>query len=255
MRQTAAMARWLPPRPGRRRPADGHREGATMNDTPGWASPGSAPVRRAGPRHVRTPSPRPADRDPAHEPSSPPPPKWSKEQPPPASGPPPRPAPASTSAHAARPDRPVTGPAGRPDPPARLGRRSAPDGRLGRLAPRPAAKPGVIPLRPLGVGEILDGAVSTMRAHWRTVLGISLTVAVAHPDRRHPASSGFWSWTPPEHRRPEATRAPALSEPWTAPWRRLLAIGVVLADHPARHARRHRAAHHGRSAAPCWAAR
>jgi hypothetical protein len=36
----------------------------------------------------------------------------------------------------------------------------------------------VIPLRPLGVGEILDGAVSTMRAYWRTVLGISLTVAV-----------------------------------------------------------------------------
>ncbi|MCZ4611884.1 hypothetical protein O3S80_50685, partial [Streptomyces sp. Lzd4kr] len=44
--------------------------------------------------------------------------------------------------------------------------------------PPPAAKPGVIPLRPLGVGEILDGAVSTMRTHWRTVLGISLTVAI-----------------------------------------------------------------------------
>ncbi|EST26272.1 glycerophosphoryl diester phosphodiesterase membrane domain-containing protein, partial [Streptomyces roseochromogenus] len=44
--------------------------------------------------------------------------------------------------------------------------------------PPPAAKPGVIPLRPLGVGEILDGAVSTMRTHWRTVLGISLTVAL-----------------------------------------------------------------------------
>lgn len=42
----------------------------------------------------------------------------------------------------------------------------------------PAAKPGIIPLRPLGVGEILDGAVTTMRAHWRTVLGISLAVAV-----------------------------------------------------------------------------
>ncbi|GAB3124491.1 glycerophosphoryl diester phosphodiesterase membrane domain-containing protein [Streptomyces calidiresistens] len=44
--------------------------------------------------------------------------------------------------------------------------------------PRWAPKPGVIPLRPLGVGEILDGAVSTARAHWRTVLGISLGVAV-----------------------------------------------------------------------------
>jgi hypothetical protein len=36
----------------------------------------------------------------------------------------------------------------------------------------------VIPLRPLGVGEILDGAVSTMRTHWRTVLGISLALSV-----------------------------------------------------------------------------
>ncbi|MGP4114791.1 DUF7544 domain-containing protein [Streptomyces sp. 4N509B] len=41
-----------------------------------------------------------------------------------------------------------------------------------------AAKPGVIPLRPLGVGEILDGAVSTARAHWRTVLAIALGVAI-----------------------------------------------------------------------------
>ncbi|MDX3068016.1 glycerophosphoryl diester phosphodiesterase membrane domain-containing protein, partial [Streptomyces sp. ND04-05B] len=44
--------------------------------------------------------------------------------------------------------------------------------------PPMAAKPGVIPLRPLGVGEILDGAVSTMRANWRPVLGISLAVSV-----------------------------------------------------------------------------
>ncbi|WP_030625195.1 DUF7544 domain-containing protein [Streptomyces sclerotialus] len=44
--------------------------------------------------------------------------------------------------------------------------------------PPPAAKPGVIPLRPLGVSEILDGAVATMRAHWRTMMGISLVVAV-----------------------------------------------------------------------------
>ncbi|OKI28392.1 hypothetical protein [Streptomyces sp. CB03911] len=39
-------------------------------------------------------------------------------------------------------------------------------------------KPGVIPLRPLGVGEILDGAFSTVRRHWRTTLGISLGLAV-----------------------------------------------------------------------------
>ncbi|MDT0309983.1 hypothetical protein RM780_23950 [Streptomyces sp. DSM 44917] len=40
------------------------------------------------------------------------------------------------------------------------------------------AKPGVIPLRPLGIGEILDGAVSTTRAHWRTALAIALGIAI-----------------------------------------------------------------------------
>src|SRR5262245_61916180 len=38
-------------------------------------------------------------------------------------------------------------------------------------------KPGVIPLRPLGLGEILDGAISTMRAHPRVILGVSAIVA------------------------------------------------------------------------------
>jgi hypothetical protein len=37
----------------------------------------------------------------------------------------------------------------------------------------------VVPLRPLGVGEILDGAISTLRAHPRTMLGFSALVAVA----------------------------------------------------------------------------
>jgi hypothetical protein len=37
-------------------------------------------------------------------------------------------------------------------------------------------KPGVIPLRPLGVSEILDGAISTMRAHPRPTLGVSAVV-------------------------------------------------------------------------------
>ncbi len=42
-----------------------------------------------------------------------------------------------------------------------------------------APKPGVIPLRPLGVGEILDGAISYMRRDPRTVLGISAIIAAA----------------------------------------------------------------------------
>ncbi|WP_229898820.1 glycerophosphoryl diester phosphodiesterase membrane domain-containing protein [Streptomyces hiroshimensis] len=36
----------------------------------------------------------------------------------------------------------------------------------------------MIPLRPLQAGEIVEGSVRTMRLHWRSVVGISLTVAV-----------------------------------------------------------------------------
>ncbi|MCX4664201.1 glycerophosphoryl diester phosphodiesterase membrane domain-containing protein [Streptomyces uncialis] len=149
-----------------------------MNDTPGWASPGrSAPSDGDG-QGV----PRPAE--PADGPTDAPGPtsKWSKEQPPaddwsaPA-GPPP----------ARTPQTPPPGWGGQAPGP---GWGQAPGGPgwgpqgpggpgWGAWQGRPqAAKPGVIPLRPLGVGEILDGAVSTMRAHWRTVLGISLAVAV-----------------------------------------------------------------------------
>lgn len=44
-------------------------------------------------------------------------------------------------------------------------------------APPPSPKPGIIPLRPLGVGEILDGAIAAMRRHWRVMLGLSAVVA------------------------------------------------------------------------------
>lgn len=43
-----------------------------------------------------------------------------------------------------------------------------------------AAKPGVIPLRPLNVGEILDGAISTMRSYPMVMLGVAaIVVAVS----------------------------------------------------------------------------
>ncbi|MFF8829912.1 hypothetical protein [Streptomyces sp. NPDC015131] len=123
-----------------------------MNDTPGWASPGSSPSDGKG-----ADVPRPAEPSDASGAPS----KWSKDQPPAGQWSPPT----------------VPGPSG-PVPP----RAPAPgwgggphQGAWGRP---PAAKPGVIPLRPLGVGEILDGAVSTLRAHWRTVLGITLAVSV-----------------------------------------------------------------------------
>ncbi|WP_328860740.1 DUF7544 domain-containing protein [Streptomyces sp. NBC_00306] len=123
-----------------------------MNDTPGWASPGSAPSNGQDDAGV----PRPAGPADESGPAS----KWSKEQPPAG----------QWSAPTGPPQTPPQAP-----PPAPGWGGGPPRGAWG--AP-PAAKPGVIPLRPLGVGEILDGAVSTLRAHWRTVLGITITVSV-----------------------------------------------------------------------------
>ncbi|MFF1453727.1 glycerophosphoryl diester phosphodiesterase membrane domain-containing protein [Streptomyces sp. NPDC058274] len=158
-----------------------------MNDTPGWASPGSAPS--DGQEPGTTGPAQPTDQsgtdqsgtDPSDSTS-----KWSKEQPPagqwtaptPQSPPgtPPQPSPGPGWG-----GRPPAGPGGHTGPGygAPGGYGGAPTGWGGGWGgPPPAAKPGVIPLRPLGVGEILDGAVSTMRTYWRTVLGISLTVAV-----------------------------------------------------------------------------
>jgi len=41
-----------------------------------------------------------------------------------------------------------------------------------------APKPGVVPLRPLGLGEILDGAISYIRRDPKTVLGISAVISL-----------------------------------------------------------------------------
>jgi len=52
-------------------------------------------------------------------------------------------------------------------------------GQQPQWAPPPPPKPGVIPLRPLGVGEVLDGAISAIRAQPALMLGLSAVVAVA----------------------------------------------------------------------------
>ncbi|MFJ7182150.1 glycerophosphoryl diester phosphodiesterase membrane domain-containing protein [Streptomyces massasporeus] len=173
-----------------------------MNDTPGWASPGSAPSDGQKPDQSGTAEPTDRRAQPADQPAQPgqapqgPGPQWSKDQPPPAQWS----APSGPSVPGQAPPPPPSGPGWGNQPPggygpgghgpagpgghgpAGPGGYGAP-GRPGGWGggwggPPPAAKPGVIPLRPLGVGEILDGAVSTMRTYWRTVLGISLTVAV-----------------------------------------------------------------------------
>ncbi|MDI2131444.1 hypothetical protein [Yinghuangia seranimata] len=106
------------------------------------------------------------------------PPGWSPQQPPSAPGwgtPPPSGwgAPGGTPGWGAPPppQTPMHG-WGAPGGPAW----GAPQGWQGPYLP--AAKPGIIPLRPLGVGEMLDGAVAAMRAHWKVMIGLSLVVAL-----------------------------------------------------------------------------
>ncbi|MGI5501101.1 hypothetical protein [Lentzea sp. CA-135723] len=41
----------------------------------------------------------------------------------------------------------------------------------------PSIQPGVIPLRPLAVGEIIDGAIKTMRSHPKLIIGAAAVVA------------------------------------------------------------------------------
>lgn len=122
-----------------------------MNDTPGWASPGSAPS-----EGQEAEIPRPSEPVDGSGPTG----NWAPTQPPAGQWSPP-----SNAGSGPGAPPPAPGWGARPQGPQWGGRPNA-------------AKPGVIPLRPLGVGEILDGAVSTMRAHWRTVLGITLTVSV-----------------------------------------------------------------------------
>ncbi|MDG9720284.1 glycerophosphoryl diester phosphodiesterase membrane domain-containing protein [Streptomyces sp. DH24] len=158
-----------------------------MNDTPGWASPGSTSSegQEPGASGPAEPADRPGPAQPADQPGQEPQgpgTKWSKEQPPPAQWS----APTGPAAPGQTPPPPPHAPGwGTPPPGGPGGHPGGYGGPGGHGAwgsgwggPPPAAKPGVIPLRPLGVGEILDGAVSTMRTYWRTVLGISLTVAV-----------------------------------------------------------------------------
>ena len=52
------------------------------------------------------------------------------------------------------------------------------DGVRGWGAPE-APRPGVVPLRPLGLGELLDGAVGLVRGYPRPALGVSAFVALA----------------------------------------------------------------------------
>ncbi|GGQ14148.1 MULTISPECIES: hypothetical protein [Streptomyces] len=142
-----------------------------MNDSPGWATPGSSPS--DGDRQG-TPAGRPATDGGAQQPDQPTgDPKWSAEQPPPG----------QWSSPGATPPVDTPPPAAQPaagwgqQPGTSYGGQYSYPGGPGQWGTAAAAKPGVIPLRPLGLGEILDGSVATMRTHWRSVVPITLVVA------------------------------------------------------------------------------
>ncbi|WP_458086591.1 hypothetical protein [Streptomyces malaysiensis] len=136
-----------------------------MNDSPGWAPPGSSPSDE--PDHDAQEQGKPADQPAPEQPVWGA--QWARRQPPPGSW-------------AASGGRPTPPPGPHAPPPGGWG-----TGRRQSAAPRP----GVIPLRPLSIGEILDGAVAIMRAHWRTVLGISLIVSIV-TQGLITAATGLW---------------------------------------------------------------
>ncbi|MFI6596188.1 glycerophosphoryl diester phosphodiesterase membrane domain-containing protein [Nonomuraea sp. NPDC050536] len=48
----------------------------------------------------------------------------------------------------------------------------------GYMPPPPALRPGIIPLRPLGLGDILDGTIKLIRSNPKAVLGLSTIAAL-----------------------------------------------------------------------------
>ncbi|WP_306325646.1 DUF7544 domain-containing protein [Streptomyces venezuelae] len=168
-----------------------------MNDTPGWTSPGSAP----SDGHDGSGVPRPAAPSDANGSA----PQWSKDQPPAGQWSPPT---------GRTPAPPAQGPGwGAPPPNAHWGR-------------PPAAKPGVIPLRPLGMGEILDGAAKTLRVYWRTVLTITVTVAVISQVADILAQRYLVPEAPATN--PDATPAEALEQSLEAAQSSLIGLGPAL---------------------------
>ncbi|CDR09337.1 DUF7544 domain-containing protein [Streptomyces iranensis] len=168
-----------------------------MNDSPGWAPPGSSPSDEPdhGAQQQGEPADQPAPEQRAWGE------QWARHQPPPG----------RWAASGGRTPPPV--------PPA-----PAPGGGwgTGRRQP-PAPRPGVIPLRPLGVSEILDGAVAIMRAHWRTVLGISLIVSIV-TQGLITAATGLW------FNDGRGNESNVLDDPDATVGQALRAVGDILGD-------------------------
>ncbi|NJP41812.1 hypothetical protein [Actinacidiphila epipremni] len=186
-----------------------------MTNTPGWATPGSSGSPEPGSGDSPDSTPPAADTDASatasgdnagsdagSSPTPPPGGAWSQRQPPPGpwhqASPPAAPTPeqpaAPTAPTTAEPDQapqaphPPAGGWGRqwaPPPPPQQGGgpRWGPSAPYGAPAPGygpgpSAPQPGVVPLRPLDVGQILSGAFATLRLHWRTAVALSFGVAL-----------------------------------------------------------------------------
>jgi len=134
-----------------------------------WASPAGPPV--SGPPSA-APGPPGAGQAPAPAPA---PPGWGAPPVPTGWGTPP-PAPAPQQTPTAAWGDPSVPPGWGATPPGAVGAPGAPPWQV------PALQPGIIPLRPLGLGEILDGAVRAVRANPSVMFGLSavvVTIAVA----------------------------------------------------------------------------
>jgi hypothetical protein len=152
---------------------------APLPGQPGWSDPGGRPPPGSEPQQPPPPYGQPPTY--GQPPSSgQPPPGWSPQQPPPSHGQPPpppgwtqQPPPPGWSQQ-----QPPPGPGwGAPPPPGPGWGQQPGWGQPGwGQPPPPEVKPGIVALRPLGVGEILDGAITCMRVHWRTMLGFSAVV-------------------------------------------------------------------------------
>ncbi len=222
-----------------------------MNDTPGWASPGSAPP--DGPEPGASGTTEPADGSGAAQPADQPGPgpQWSKEQPPAAQWSAPTGAPARTRRHRLH-HRARAGAAASPAAPAVLGirrlrrpRRLRPSRRLGSRLGRPAAR-----------GQARCHPASPARRgrdpRWRRLHHAHLLAhgpgRLAQRRRRHAdhrrSRPGLRLQRPLQHQRPRRPQRQRLrSDPRHE--RGLPQHRRRLPGRPHRHRRRHRPAHLG----------
>lgn len=160
---------------------------------PGWGQPPQQPEQPVAPPPQGPPQPGPYGAQPGPQgPPQPwtPPAGWSPQQPPPWPGAPVAPQqppgawPGGSGQQAGwpAPQQQAPWPGSQPPPGAWGAPTAAGQGWGGQPAqpwgpPPQAPKPGIVPLRPLGVGELLDGALGLIRSNPRTVLGLAAAIS------------------------------------------------------------------------------